>query len=70
MVADEPEAAFGMEPAAIEGHDARGLLAAMLERVQPKGGDRGRIGMTEDAEYPAFLTETVGVQVKIEARFG
>ncbi len=36
VVADEAHAALGMELLAVEGDDAAGLLAAMLERVQAR----------------------------------
>ena len=54
-VADEAEAAFGMEAAAVEGDDAGGFLAAMLEGVQSERGDGGGLGVAEDAEHAAFL---------------
>ena len=44
-----------MEALAVEGDDAGGFLAAMLERVQAERGDRGRVGMAEDAEDAAFF---------------
>ena len=54
-IADEAEAALGMETAAVEGDDAGGFLAAMLEGVQSQCGDRGGLGVAEDAEHTAFL---------------
>ena len=45
----------GVELAAIEGDDAGGLLAAMLEGVQSECGDGGGLGVAEDAEHAAFL---------------
>ena len=54
-VADEAEAALGVEAAAVEGDDAGGLLAAMLEGVQSERGDGGGLGVAEDAEHAAFL---------------
>ena len=54
-VADQAEAAFGMEALAVEGDDAGGFLAAMLERVQAERGDGGGVGMAENAEHAAFL---------------
>ena len=44
-----------MEAAAVEGDDAGGFLAAMLEGVQSKRGDGGGLGVAEDAEHAAFL---------------
>ena len=58
-VADEAEAAFAVEAAAVEGDDAGGFLAAMLEGVQAERGDGGGIGVAEDAEHAAFLAERV-----------
>ena len=55
IVADEAEPPLRMEALAVEGDDAGGFLAAMLQRVQAKRGDGGGVGMTEDAEYAAFL---------------
>ena len=54
-VADETEPALGMEALAVEGNDAGGFLAAVLERVQAERGDGGGVGMVEDAEDAAFL---------------
>ena len=59
MVADQPDAALGMEMGAVEADDAGGLLAAMLERVQAERGQRRGIGMVEDAEDAAFLVQPV-----------
>ena len=54
-VADQAEAALGVEAAAVEGDDAGGFLAAMLEGVQSERGDGGGLGVAEDAEHAAFL---------------
>ena len=54
-----------MKARAVEGDDARGLLAAVLQSVQSERGDGGGLGMAEDAEHPAFLAERVAVQVRI-----
>lgn len=35
----------------------------MLQGMQAEGDDSGRIRMTENAEDPALLAETVGVEV-------
>ena len=64
MVADQPLPALGVEPDAVIGDDARRLLAAMLEGVQPEGDDRGRVGMVEDAEDAAFLAQPVAVEIE------
>ena len=64
-VADEAEPPLGMKTGPVEGNDARGLLAAMLEGVQSERRDGCGIGMTEDAEHPAFLAKRVRFQVAI-----
>ena len=63
VVADEAEPALGMEPVAVEGDDAGGFLAAMLERMQAERGDGGGIGMAENAEHAAFLAQAVGIEL-------
>ena len=64
VVADEAHAALGMEALAVEGDDAGGLLAAVLQGVQAERGDGGGVGMAEDAEDAAFLAQPVVVQVE------
>ena len=64
VVADEAHAALGMEALAVEGDDAGGFLAAVLERVQAERGDGGGVGMAEDAEHAAFLAQPVGVEIE------
>ncbi len=46
---------------AVEGDDAGRLLAAMLQGMQPERGDRRGVGMAENSEDAAFLTQPVGV---------
>ena len=65
-VADKAEPPFGVKPAAVEGDDAGGLLAAMLQGVQSERGDGGGFGMAEDAEHAAFLAQRVAFEVVIE----
>ena len=65
-VADEAEPALGVEPAAVEGDDAGGLLAAMLQGVQSERGDGGGVGMAEDAEHAAFLAQRVAFQIVLQ----
>ena len=48
-----------MEAVAVEGDDAGGLLAAMLQRMQPKRGQGGGVGLSEDAEDAALLAQPV-----------
>jgi hypothetical protein len=64
-VADQAEPPLGMKPRAVEGDDAGGLLAAVLQSVQSERGDGGGVGMAEDAEHAAFLAQRVAVQVRI-----
>ena len=54
-VADEAKPPLGMKPGAVEGDDAGGLLAAMLQGVQPEGGDGGGFRVAENAEHAALL---------------
>ena len=68
-VADQAEAAFGVEALAVERDDAGGFLAAVLERMQAERGNRGGVGMAEDAEYSAFFAEPVRVKIE-EVGFG
>ena len=63
-VADQAETAFGMEALAVEGDDAGGLLAAVLQRVQAERRDRGRVGVAENAEHAAFFAQPVGVKIE------
>ncbi len=63
-VADEAEPAFRMKACAVEGDDARGLLAAMLQGVEPEGGDGGGVGMAENAKYAALFTKAIRVEVQ------
>ena len=65
-VADQAETPLGVETAAIEGDDAGGLLAAVLQRVQAERGDGGGVGVAEDAEYAAFLAQRVTIQIVFE----
>ena len=65
MVADQPLPALRVEPHAVESDDAGGLLAAMLQGMQPKRGDRGGVGMVENAEDAALLAQSVAVGVEV-----
>ncbi|GAA3854426.1 hypothetical protein GCM10022626_27380 [[Pseudomonas] carboxydohydrogena] len=55
-----------MEAMAVEGDDAGGFLAAMLEGVKPEGGDGGGVGVTVDAEHAAFFPKRIAVAVQID----
>src|SRR4029077_8505933 len=63
-VADQAEAAFGVEPLAVEGDDAGGFLAAVLQRVQAERRDRGCVGVAENAEYAALLAQPIGIKIE------
>src|SRR5262245_38904734 len=56
-----------MEPLAVEGDDAGGLLTAVLERVQAECGDGGGVAVPEYAENAAFLAQAVPVHVEIRS---
>ncbi|GCC49131.1 hypothetical protein chiPu_0033490, partial [Chiloscyllium punctatum] len=64
-VADQAEAAFTVEAAAVERDDAGGFLAAVLQSVQAERGDRGGLGVAEDAEHAAFLAERVAIEIGV-----
>ena len=68
MIADQAQAPFGLEALAVEGDDARRLLAAMLERVQAECRQRRGVGVAIDAEDAAFLAQPVGVQFEDRCR--
>ena len=63
VIADQPLAALGVKPHAVVGDDARRFLAAMLQRVQPEGDNRRRVGMIEDAEHAAMLAQPIIVEI-------
>src|SRR5579885_962017 len=64
MVADEPQAALGIEAVAIEGNDPRRLLASVLQSVEAEVRDSGGIRMAKDAEDSAFFPEPVRLRVE------
>jgi hypothetical protein len=57
-----------MEALAVEGHDAGGFLAAVLERVQAERGDGGGIRVAEYAEHAALLAQAVGIRIELGRR--
>src|SRR6516162_6362382 len=63
-VADQTKPPLGVKPLAVELDDPGGLLAAVLQSVQAQNGDRRCVGMSEYAEYAAFLAEPVRVEVE------
>jgi hypothetical protein len=64
IVADEAHAALGVEALAVEGNDAGGLLAAVLERVQAQRRDRGGVRVAKDTEHAAFFAEPIGIRIE------
>ncbi len=65
-VADETQPPLAVKAGAVEGDDAGGLLAAVLQGVQSERGDGGGFGMTEDAEHAAFLAQRVAFQIGVQ----
>ena len=65
VIADQALPPFALEPAAVEGDDPGRFLAAVLKRVQAERGDRGGVGMPEDAENAAFLAQAIGVEIEV-----
>src|SRR5258708_39609597 len=62
IIADMAKSAVRVELPTIIGDDAGGLLAAMLQRVQPQRSERRRIGVPIHPEHAAFFMEMIGVQ--------
>jgi hypothetical protein len=58
-VADEAHRAVDEVLLAVRGRDARALLAAVLERVEPEVGEVRRFGVSVDAEDAALVVEAV-----------
>ena len=59
VVADQAQPPLGVEVAVLVGDDARGFLAAVLQRVQAERRQRGGVVVAEDAEHAAFLAQAV-----------
>src|SRR5258708_34875915 len=61
-----------MEVVAVGGRDARGLLPAMLQRVESEIRHVGGLRMVPDAEQPALVVELVvtpcGAQIRSSRR--
>ena len=68
MIADETEALFRVKPLAVEGDDARRLLAAVLQSVQPERGNRRGLGVAEDAKHSAFFAQPVIIGIEYRRR--
>jgi hypothetical protein len=54
---------FGMEPLAVEGGDAAGLLASVLQGMQAQGADGAGLGRIEYPEHAAFQARPIVVGV-------
>ena len=67
VVADEAQAAFAVEAAAVVGDDTGCLLSTMLQGMQSERGELGRIWMTEHAEDAALFVETI-IALIVEVR--
>ncbi len=65
-IADQAQAALGVEALAVENDDAGGFLAAVLKRMEAEGGDCRGIRMTENAEHAAFFAERVAIKVLVD----
>src|SRR6202012_5322090 len=70
-VAHQAHVALGGEMSVVEGDDAAGFLAAMLQGMQAQHRQGAGIGMVENAEYATFLMQRVTVPdvVQIAHRF-
>src|SRR5690606_19084653 len=66
VIADQPHALFGVKLLAVERDDARRLLAAMLQGMQAERGQRRRVWMSQNAEYPTFLMKGVAIRFVFE----
>jgi len=63
-IADEAGPALGMENLAVEGDDARCLLAAVLKRVETERHDRRGVRVPEDPEDAALLAQRIPIAVE------
>jgi hypothetical protein len=62
ILADMAEAAMSVELLAVEGDDAGGFLAAMLQGVEAERREGGGFRMAENAEDAAFLMRVVVIE--------
>ena len=65
VIADQPLSALRVEPHAVVSDDAGGLLAAMLQGMQPERGNGGGVRMVKDSEDAALLAQSVAVGVEV-----
>ena len=70
MVADQAQAALGVEVLAVEGDDAGGFLAAMLKSMQAERGQCGGIRMAEYPEHPAFFAQAIAIEIELALTAG
>ena len=56
MIANKAEMAFGVETPAIEADNACRLLAAVLQRMETKRRESGRVSALRDTKDAAFLS--------------
>jgi len=68
MIRHETQTTFGVKALTVECDDSGRFLASMLQRVEAKRGNCGRIRVAGYAENPAFLAQTIVVQIEIEER--
>ena len=64
MVADEAQAALGVELLAVEGYDACRFLSPVLQGVQAQSGEGRGIGVIEDAKDAAFFVQLIAIEVQ------
>ncbi|MCY1500010.1 hypothetical protein D9M68_340470 [compost metagenome] len=66
VVADEAHALFGAELLAVEGDDAGGFLAAMLERMQAERRQRRRVRVPQYAEDAALFVQFIAFEFIVD----
>ena len=64
VIANQPLSALRVEPHPVVSDDAGGLLAAMLQGMQPERGNGGGVRMVKDTEDAALLAQPVAVGVE------
>src|SRR5690606_26150883 len=69
VVADQANVPFDVELAAVERNDARSLLTPVLQRMEPKGHNRGGILAAKNAEDATFVMKVVVGFVRKNAFF-
>ena len=61
----QPHAFVGRDGLLVRHRDARALLAAMLERIEPQLGHLPGLRVVEDPENAALLVHMIGVLVEL-----